>query len=76
MLVYHSPSVLNVFVHNDCDGDGDEGIVPAGEEHDGEAEQSPQQRGGPVVVAEPRPPVGSLQQRLQRACKVHTHVTH
>ena len=74
--VTHSPSVLNVLVHDDCNGDGNEGIIPAGEEHDGEAEKGAQQRGGPVVVTEPRAPVGSLQQRLQRARKVHTHVAH
>ena len=70
------PAIFNVFVDDNCDQECGEGVVPADNEHDCEAEESPQERGGPVVVSEPRPPVGGLQDGLERARKVDKHVAH
>ena len=53
------PSILDVLVDNSGNGHGDEGKVPAGHEHDGQAHDDPEHGEGPVVVLEPRTPIRS-----------------
>ena len=72
----HSPTILDVFVDDDSNQESSQSIVPADDEHDSETEEGPQERGGPVVVPEPWPPVGGLQEGLEGAGKVDKHVAH
>ena len=41
------PPVLNVLVDDPCNGEGNEGEVPAGHEHDGDTHEHSQQREWP-----------------------------
>ena len=71
-----SPSVLYIFVDDDSHDECGQSVVPAHDEHDRQTEEGSEERGGPVVVAEPWAPVGGLQERLEGARKVDKHVTH
>jgi hypothetical protein len=42
-----SPAILDVLVDEARDAHGDEGKVPAGHEHDGQAQAEPEHRQGP-----------------------------
>ena len=72
----HLPLKLDVFVDDQGDAHGDKREVPAGHEHDGDAEDGAQDGERPVVVLEARPPVGRLQQGQQGARNVHEAVAH
>ena len=70
------PLKFNIFVDDKRDADSNEGKVPGGHEHDGDAEDGPEDGQGPVVVLETRPPVWGLQEGEQSACHVDEAVTH
>ena len=67
---------FNIFVDDKRDADSNEGKVPAGHEHYGNAEDGSEYGQGPVVVLEAWPPVGGLQQGEQGAGHVHEAVAH
>ena len=45
----HSPFVLDVLVDGPGDGQTDEGVVPAGDEHEGQAQRHAEQRQRPEI---------------------------
>ena len=72
----HLPTVFNILVDDNRHNQRGQGIVPAGDEHDSEAQQGAQEGGGPVIIAEPGPPVWSLEEGLKCTRKVDKHVAH
>ena len=70
------PLKLDVFVDNEGDPDRNERKVPAGHEHDGDAEDGAQDGEGPVVVLEAGPPVWRLEEGQERAGHVDKAVAH
>ena len=67
---------LNVFVDNERDADSYESKIPAGHEHDRDAEDCSEDREGPVIILETWPPVGSLEEGEQSAGNVDKTVAH
>ena len=67
---------LNVFVDNERDADSYEGKIPAGHEHDRDAEDCSEDREGPVIILETWPPIGSLEEGEQSAGNVYKTVAH
>ena len=67
---------LNVFVDNERNADSYEGKIPAGHEHDRDAEDCSEDREGPVIILETRPPIGSLEEGQQSAGHVDKTVAH
>mmetsp|Transcript_7629 Transcript_7629/g.17571 ORF Transcript_7629/g.17571 Transcript_7629/m.17571 type:complete len:431 (-) Transcript_7629:1158-2450(-) len=53
---------------------GDQGVDPVDEEHDGEVEAEPHEREGPVVDGEARTEVGRVQRHQDEGSQVHARV--
>ena len=67
---------LNVFVDNQRDADSNEGKIPAGHEHDGDAEDRPEDGEGPVVILEAGPPIWRLEEGEQSTSHIDEAVAH
>ena len=67
---------FNIFVDDKRDTNSNEGEVPTGHEHDGDAEDGPEDGQGPVVILEAWPPVGGLQQGQEGAGYIDETVAH
>ena len=73
-MCVHSSSVLDVLEDDGGQDESHQGVVPGHKEHEDQTEKSPHQGAHPVVVANPGPPIGGLQDGLEDTCKVHEHV--
>ena len=67
---------LNVFVDNQRDADSNEGKIPAGHEHHGDAEDRPEDGEGPVVILEAGPPIRRLEEGEQCTGNIDEAVAH
>ena len=67
---------LNVFVDNERDADSNEGKIPAGHEHHGDAEDRPEDGEGPVVILEAGPPIWRLEEGEQSTSHIDEAVAH
>ena len=67
---------FNIFVDDKRDADSNEGKVPAGHEHYGNAEDGSEYGQGPVVELEAWPPVWRLEEGEESAGHIDEAVAH
>ena len=67
---------LNVFVDNQRDAYSNEGKIPTGHEHHGDAEDRSEDGEGPVVILETGSPIRSLEEGQQSTGHIDEAVAH